>query len=94
MEFIYPTGRSNWKVMIQKRTPHYRSLNDPHELIVKDTHTLEVLFRCDYQSEEKCLDVWEHLKRAYETGRCKWDSELHRFVWSNKRTSIHTESRV
>jgi hypothetical protein len=83
MEFIYPAGAHDWKIKI---TPKYysRKAEAPCDMKIIDTFTMVIVFHCDYHSEDKCLEVWGHLKKAWEYGRCYWDDKLRRLVWKSE----------
>lgn len=87
MEFIYPAGAHNWKIKITPKCM-YRGKSgvakSPCDMRIVDTHDMKEIFHCDYQSEDKCLEVWESLRRDWENGRCYWDDQLRRLVWKSE----------
>lgn len=84
MEFIYPAGAHNWKIKITPKRWYFRKASDPCDMKVIDLHDMKTIFHCDYHSEEKCLEVWDHLRKSWENGKCYWDDQLHRLVWKSE----------
>ena len=85
MEFIYPAGAHNWKIKITPKWNSRKSMAPaPCDMKIVDTHDMKTIFQCDYQSEEKCLEVWDRLSAAWESGKCYWDDQLHRLVWKSE----------